>query len=358
MSFDVLSKMAPHQIHSLSLKNNNFDLLRVIFASIVFLVHAYTLSGSMNLKPLAEIFSTEIAVKSFFVVSGFLIFMSFENSNGLKSYFSKRLRRIYPAYFAVVVLSASLGVFFTQVPVGDYFSDGWLKYIFANLLFLNFIHPDLPGLFGNHPINAVNGALWTLKIEVMFYICVPFFVFLMRKFGRWQVLIGLYATSISYKLIIEMWGLATNSPIYQELMRQLPGQLVYFITGATLYYYIDFFKLNWQWLLMVTVVILIFRHQLPVSWLEPMALGIAVVYLAYIFPWLGNFGKYGDFSYGIYIVHFPILQILIQYGLFTRTPLLALLIAAALVLSVSYMSWHFIEKRFLRKTSHYVQVNT
>jgi hypothetical protein len=47
------------------LQNNNFDLLRVLFATIVFLVNAYALSGSLKLKPLADIFSSEIAVKSF-----------------------------------------------------------------------------------------------------------------------------------------------------------------------------------------------------------------------------------------------------------------------------------------------------
>jgi hypothetical protein len=50
---------------TLSLQNNNFDLLRVLFATIVFLVNAYALSGSLKLKPLADIFSSEIAVKSF-----------------------------------------------------------------------------------------------------------------------------------------------------------------------------------------------------------------------------------------------------------------------------------------------------
>jgi len=335
---------------------NNFDLLRVLFAGVVFLVHAYVLSGSLMLRPLAVFLSSEIAVKSFFVLSGFLIFMSYENSSSLGSYFSKRARRIYPAYFTVVMLCAMLGAFFTQVSVADYFSVAWLKYIFANLLFLNFINPDLPGLFSTTPMNAVNGALWTLKIEVMFYLCVPLFVFWMRKFGRWQVLIGLYAASLCYRVLVEAWG-ATGSLIYQELLRQLPGQLVYFIVGAALYYNLDRFRLHWRWLLGLAILILLVRHQLPVSWLEPMALGVVVIYAACIFPWLGNVGKYGDFSYGIYIVHFPILQVLIQYGLFDRSPVIAFITATVIVLSISYLSWHFVEKRFLRKSSHYVEVN-
>ena len=53
---------------------NNFDLLRFTFAFIVFLVHAYALSGAVSLSILNKLFSTAIAVKSFFVVSDFFDF--------------------------------------------------------------------------------------------------------------------------------------------------------------------------------------------------------------------------------------------------------------------------------------------
>lgn len=336
---------------------NNFDLLRLLFSIVVFLVHAYTLSGSSILYPLTLFLSSEIAVKSFFIVSGFLIFMSYENTNSISNYLSKRVRRIYPAYFAVVILCAIFGLFFTQVSIEDYISINWLKYLAANLLFLNFLHPELPGLFVSNQYAAVNGALWTLKIEVMFYLSVPFFVLMMRKFGRWQILVVLYLASLCYRVGIEMWGIANHSPIYQELLRQLPGQMVYFVAGAALYYYLNSFKRYWKFLLAGAVVILIVQRLLPLSWLEPMALAVVVIFLACIFPFLGNCGKYGDFSYGIYIVHFPILQVLISYGLFEYSPVVGLIIAAILVLSIAYLSWHLLEKRFLRKSSHYVEVN-
>ena len=72
------------------LRQNNFDLLRFLFAFIVLLVHAHVLSGADELSILSAVLSSEIAVKSFFVVSGFLIFMSYENSRSLRSYFENR----------------------------------------------------------------------------------------------------------------------------------------------------------------------------------------------------------------------------------------------------------------------------
>jgi len=340
-----------------SLRDNNFDLLRVLFAVIVVLVHAYVLSESDVLAPLSLFLSSVIAVKSFFVVSGFLIFMSYENSRGLGSYFSKRIRRIYPAYFSIVVLCSLLGFFVTEVSVSNYFSIDWLKYLLANLLFLNFLHPELPGVFSGNPIHAVDGALWTLKIEVMFYLSVPIFVWSMRKWGYWQMLLTLYIASFAYVALVELWGIRTGSDIYLELQRQFPGQLMFFIAGAVLYYYLDVFKRYWLWLLVLAIIIMPIRHLAPVLYLEPIALAIIVIYFACLFSYLGHFGKYGDFSYGIYIVHFPILQVLVAEGVFESSPIMALLFAMLLVLICAYLFWHYIEKPFLTRSSHYIEVN-
>ena len=340
-----------------TLRVNNFDLLRFIFATSVFLIHGYVLSENEGLAWLTWVFSPDIAVKSFFVVSGFLIFMSYENSSNIKSYFSKRIRRIYPAYVSIVILCAFLGAIFSIASLSEYFSAEWLKYLGANLVFLNFLKHDLPGLFTGNPIQAVDGALWTLKVEVMFYLSVPLFIIAMRAWGRWPVLLCVYVLSIIYVEGIEEWGLRTGSNIYIQLQRQLPGQLGFFISGAALYYYLDIFKHRYLWLLLPSIGVFVAKLWLPVSWVEPAALAVVVIYFACIFPWLGNFGKYGDFSYGIYITHFPILQVLIAAGAFSYNPLFGLVVAGVLVFLTAYVFWHFIEKPFLSKSSHYVEVN-
>ena len=106
-----------------------------------------------------------MAVKAFFVVSGFLIFMSFERSSSFASYARKRIRRIYPAYFTVVMLCAIFLVAVSSKNIEHYFSFVWVKYVLANLAFLNFLQPTLPGVFDSNKIAVVNGALWTLKIR-------------------------------------------------------------------------------------------------------------------------------------------------------------------------------------------------
>ena len=87
--------------------------------------------------------------------------------------------------------------------------------------------------------------------------------------------------------------------------------------------------------------------------LYPASLAMTVLYFATIFKCLGNFGKFGDLSFGVYIWHFPIIQILLTYDLFLNE-VSGVAIFMIFTFIASYLSWHLIEKHCLYKTSHYV----
>lgn len=342
------------QHHHPRLAQNNFDLLRLLFAGTVCLVHAYELSGFQELGVFAKFLSSAVAVKAFFVVSGFLIFMSYERSTSLASYAGKRLRRIYPAYFTVVMLCALCLVAASTSGIGDYFTFAWVKYVLANLAFLNFVQPTLPGVFEDNRMAAVNGALWTLKIEVMFYLSVPVFVYLFRKFSRLPVLLLMYFMSVAYAALMTSLAGRTGSAFYLELGRQLPGQLSYFMAGAFFYYYLPVFERWAGWILAAAIAVLAGNSFLPMAVLEPVALAAVVVFFG-LFLYAGNFGKHGDFSYGVYILHFPIIQLLLQAGWFEGRPWPFLLAVVVLTMAGAIAMWHVVEKRFLFRGNHYVE---
>ncbi|MCM8578469.1 acyltransferase [Accumulibacter sp.] len=335
------------------LTRNNFDLLRLLFAATVCLVHAYDLSGYPQLAWLARVLSPASALKGFFVVSGFLVFMSFERSSSLASYARKRIRRIYPAYFTVVMLCAVALPAVGSQGVGGYFSLDWGKYVLANLFFLNFLQPGLPGVFESNPLAAVNGALWTLKIEVMFYLMVPFFVFLFRRFARLPVLVLTYGLSLAYVALLTAAAERTGSGIYLELARQLPGQLSYFMAGAFLYYFLPLFERRPVCFLLAAALVLAVDTIVPLPLLEPLALATVVVFFA-LFLYVGNFAKYGDFSYGVYIIHFPVIQLLVQGGWLRDRPGWFLATLILLTGMGALAMWHLVEKRFLLRSSHYL----
>ncbi|MBE2257256.1 MAG: acyltransferase [Candidatus Accumulibacter sp.] len=339
------------------LSRNNFDLLRLLFAATVCLVHAHELSGFNELGWFSGWLSAAVAVKAFFVVSGFLIFMSHERSKSLAAYASKRVRRIYPAYFTVVSLSAIGLVAISTASVGEYFSLSWVRYLVANLTFLNFLQPTLPGVFEANRLAAVNGALWTLKIEVMFYLLVPFYGVLFRKFSLLPVLLLTYAASVAYGGLFSLAAERTGDAIYAELGRQLPGQLCYFMAGAFLYYYQALFERRLGCFLLAALAVLAIDLLYALPLLEPFALAVVVVFFG-LFAYVGNFSKYGDFSYGVYIIHFPVIQLLVDAGCFRDRPWPFFGVFVAITAVGAMALWHLVEKRFLLRGSHYVAADT
>lgn len=331
------------------LLHNNFDLLRLLLALTVCLVHAQELSREPALAWIGTFLSSLLAVKAFFVISGFLILMSYERSRSLANYGNKRLRRIYPAYLLMIVGSAVLLAAVSSLPAAAYFNADWLRYLVANLLFLNFLQPTLPGVFELNPLPAVNGALWTLKIEVMFYLSVPVLVGLFRRYGRLRVMLLVYLGALAYQAGCTLLGEQGSALPHAELARQLPGQLGYFIVGALCYYQLDFFARQRYWILALAVLVLVLNPYWPLGALEPLALGALVLFLALFTPVL-NIGKYGDFSYGVYILHFPLIQCFIDRGWFAGQSLLFLLAVLCATLGGAVLMWHGVESRFLRRS--------
>ncbi len=338
------------------LAQNNFDLLRFLFAGIVCVVHASRFSGYKDLAVIGQILESAVAVKAFFVLSGFLIFMSYERSSSMLSYVRKRFRRIYPAYATIILLCAFGFVFISTKNAADYFSFSWLKYVLSNLVFLNFLQPTLPGVFESNFSKVVDGSLWTLKIEVMFYLSVPFFVYLFRRFSPLPIIVLVYCLSLIYSTLFWEAAKHAHSMLYYELSKQLPGQLTYFMAGAFFYYYFSFFERFLAYFAGVAILILFGSIFLVLNALEPFALATIVIFFGMFF-YAGNFGKYGDFSYGLYIIHFPILQILVSYGWFRESQWIFLSVLFVSSLIGSMLMWHFVEKPFLLRKSHYVAVN-
>jgi len=339
---------------SRDIRQNNFDLLRLLFSFGVVYAHCLVLSGTQE-RMLPFNYSVDSAVQGFFLISGYLIFSSYEKSNTLKSYFSKRARRIYPAYL-FVILAAAFGLYFvSQETLIDYFGLGWLKYVASNLTFLNFAAPTLPGVFTENPTPGINGSLWTIKVEVAFYIAVPAIALLMRRSGsRLAVFIALYLSSYLYYLIFRTLAENTGHGIYDELAKQLPGQLRYFLLGAAVYYYDNTIR---KYLGLAGIIALIAScfFVTDALWFWKPILLACMVFAVAFGPLLPNVGRIGDLSYAAYLFHYPIVQLAVRAGMFDTSPRLTIVAIFIVVTILAYISWHLLEKPFLAKSSHYVR---
>lgn len=334
-------------------RDNCFDFLRFIFAFNVVLGHLTVISQFAELQSYSQWFNTYLSVTGFFVISGFLIAQSYDRSS-LTSYFNKRAKRLLPAYIFVII-SCALGlVALSSISPYEYYTSiDWWEYIGANLCFANFLHPWLPGVFNSSLINdnSVNPALWTLKIEVGFYIIIPLLMIWLRKSKRqWLVLMIIYLLAVLYRNGLSVIANIKQNETYIFLARQLPGFMSYFVTGMTGYLYKDYFISIKKYLLLPAILIFITEYFFDIEIFTPLAWGIIVLWCAYSLPLFNNFAKYGDISYGIYIYHAPILKILLSVGLFTSIGVWsASSLYIIIVLLIGFISWHFLENRFLQR---------
>lgn len=157
-------------------RNNNFDLIRLLAAAQVVFVHAVGHTPVVGNYPpwLRTVLDAVIlfpGVAVFFVVSGFLIPRSYERlADRPLAYFMHRALRIYPALLVCLAVSlVVLGLFGFLGPevLGSPVFWAWLS---GQLTFAQFFNPEFFRDFG---VGAVNGALWTISVELQFYVVVP-----------------------------------------------------------------------------------------------------------------------------------------------------------------------------------------
>lgn len=325
---------------------NNFDFLRFLFSFLVVLGHTIILSRQPEFQNSFLAAMPNYSVYCFFIISGFLVYSSIERLGNLKKYFINRIKRIFPAYFAVVIFFSFFLFFFSAASAHQYFSPQWLKYLGANLIFLNFIEPCINFIFSNNYLCAINGALWTIKVELIFYAFIPLLFYFTKGMSVCRknlVLIFLYILSTVY------FSVVSGMEKY-VLAKQFPGCLNYFVTGIMLYVNIGFFKKKINWFLPIAIFAVFLEKVILLQNLAtPFALGIIIFWLAFLKLPLKNFGKYGDFSYGMYLVHFPIIQIFVQENMYKNYSYAGFLFSISIILAASFLIWNFIEKPILKK---------
>lgn len=339
----------------MSTRDNCFGFLRFVFAFIIILAHLRVLTQLPELQ-CTNILSMAVNRTAFFVISGFLIMVSFDHSNSIKHFFAKRARRIFPAYI-MVILGCAIGMVLlsSYTPAAYFTHPMWWKYIAANFSFMNFIQPCLPGVFtaDDLPNCSVNGALWTQKVEVGFYLIVPLLAYILHRSKRsWAWLLAIYIGSVVWSNIFIMLADNTGNSFYVFMEHQLPGCLSYFAAGMFAYQYKDVFIKYRHWIILPALTIVIVEKILGLNWLQPAGNAAVLLWCAYSMPAMNRLEWMGNFSYGMYLYHYPVIMIMLSLGLFqTWNVWIASGVCVGIVLILSVLSWYGLEKRFIKRRS-------
>jgi len=78
-----------------------------------------------------------------------------------------------------------------------------------------------------------------------------------------------------------------------------------------------------------------------------MIIPFCIILIAQVSAATNKAGKWGDFTYGVYIFAFPVQQILIASHQFLKSPYSLFMATMAIVLPLSALSWHLLEKKCL-----------
>lgn len=147
--------------HSNTNRALELDGLRGIAVIIVLLSH-YTWAYDYHFHILSDHFfhfpHGEVGVQLFFIISGFVIFMTIEASNSVKQFAINRFTRLYPTYWMSMLFTILFITLFPVPTLGEY---GTMQTI------VNFTM--LQGLL---KIPHIDPVYWTLEVELFFYIII------------------------------------------------------------------------------------------------------------------------------------------------------------------------------------------
>ena len=329
-------------------RRSSFGFLRLTFAVLVVVDHAYPLGGFSG-SP-----AEGIGVAGFFLISGFLVTRSWIGSPSVFRYLWHRVLRILPPFWACLMVTAFVFAplswhheFGGFTGVFDVAGDGPLSYVRRNF-FLQMNQYGISGLLLHTPFGAVsggawNGSMWTLIYEFRCYLILAGLgmagILARHRLIVVVLTVGLYLCTVSW-LIDPTWA----GRLLPQLSDVNTVRFTFmFFLGSMCVLYADRLLIDDR--LGAAALIVGVWSFTQGGWLVVgyPALSYCVIWLAMRLPFAG-FNRPGDFSYGVYLYAFPIQMMLAQrnvqqYGLVT-------FIVASVVLSVvaGILSWHLLEK--------------
>ena len=336
-------------------EKNNFNLLRLLAALQVLFVHA--LNHFEFEGPLVSALKITPGVPVFFFISGLLISSAYERTrpNGIQKFFKNRFLRIFPALWFCVAVATVLLVTTNYLKTQSFSLSNFLFWLFSQVSIFQFYNPEFMRGFG---VGVFNGALWTISVELQFYLLTPFLYFLLRKHvSLYMVIFGCsLALNVYFRFYIE-WS---NLLIKLAYVSFLPW-LYMFMAGFVINKYREKvakilapIHLAWVMLAFICSMVLIGPYSAnasnainPISFLFLSACILKLSTARLFVPErLAGFIRSNDLSYGLYLYHMPFLNLLLYMNWLSgyRNVLATLILSAA----AASISWYYIEKPALR----------
>jgi peptidoglycan/LPS O-acetylase OafA/YrhL len=300
--------------------NNNFNFLRLLAALQVVYIHTIE---HLNITNKIILFIKYIiayfpGVPIFFLISGYLITMSYEKNPDIKEYAKNRILRISPGLYVSFFLGLTILWYFNQFH--DISTINVVPWMVAQLSFFQFYNPEFIRDFG---VGVINGSLWTISVELCFYMILPLlYIFLQKDFIKRVSMLLL----ISFGFYYYIHEISANTLIYEKLIKaSIVPYLFYFLFGITMYKFRD--KLikyvENKVLLFLGIYALVCMFKVDLFLYDVIK---QVMFSVFIFSFVFSYKSLShkivgnnDFTYGVYIYHMLIVNVMVEKGILGGT---------------------------------------
>lgn len=345
-----------HNLAPTANRNNNFNLIRFLLASLVILGHSGELiQRNINREILWKFFGgtttvAGLAVSGFFLLSGFLIVQSWHRKPNLVHFLKNRALRIYPGF----IVASAISVFLVgplAANAAQYWSQLSLPQFVKGALLLRV--PTTPPVFEGSYSALANGALWTIEYEFRCYLMVALMGIcgLVARRKGWLVLSGIALLLSVFPGIISRIESQVSFP-FQRFLFNDPKSLAHFLAlfcaGGCFYLFRDRICYKTSWACIAAFALFICFFWVKTERIAEVTLGGYILFwFAFVqTPVLERLRKLPDISYGVYLYGWPIQKLLLWW---IPSISIVMLFLTAWVLSCicGLLSWHLVEHPFL-----------
>lgn len=312
-----------------------------------------------------------LGVELFFAISGFILSLPFARwwlgggkSVSLRGYYIRRVTRIEPPYVIhLLFLFVFCALVLRHQPAQQHFFEhsNWAdfsrQHILASLFYLNGF------IFGQHPYPNI--VLWSLEVEVQFYLLAPLLTRVFKIGAAAQRRALLAGIILLLPLLAGQIAAALNHPYWVGC--SLLGNLQFFLVG--------FLLADWHvtspalparnpgWDLAAVlgcVVLVVFRHSAWIYPVLPLIIGVGCLAAfcgTLTFRILGNpwITAIGGMCYTIYMYHWLMISALIRPLIHVQTHILWLdllnyfVVMSAVIVPVCAVLFAVSERPFMRR---------
>ena len=209
------------------------DGLRGVAILLVILFHAY--ANRPELVPFGNTYAKFpifaygwLGVDLFFIISGFVIFMTLERCHNFKEFVLRRWFRLFPAMLVCSLIIFMTAPFFPERPAG---AIGYRDFLPG----LTFIEASWWAKLLGSPIKNIEGSFWSLYVEVKFYIIFGFLYFVAGWRKAIMTLISLFCLS-TIILILKKTAPGLDTNLVNKLLSFADVRYYGWFAAGALYY--------------------------------------------------------------------------------------------------------------------------